>query len=349
MQLGPDELERHLGGELASVYLVTGDEPLQHAEATDAIRARARERGFGAREVFDAGGDIDWSELTAAGESLSLFAERRLIELRLPTGKPGKDGAAVLTQWAQRPPPDTLLLVTAPKIEAQQRKGGWFKALKRSGVVVAVWPVPGERLPQWLRGRMRTRGLEPTREAVELLAARVEGNLLAAAQEIDKLALLGGTGVVDVDQVAEAVADAARWSVFDLADAVLDGRPDRVGRILAGLRAEGTQPPVVVWALQREIAQMAAIAARRTEGQRLAAAMDQVGVWRRRQARVRAAADRFDAHGWQRLLAGCARLERLAKGAAAGSFWDEVLESGLLAAGAGNRTLAPRRSVESQR
>jgi DNA polymerase-3 subunit delta len=349
MQLRPDQLERHLRGELASIYAVTGDEPLQHAEAADGVRRAAREHGFVEREVLDAGGDFDWSRLTEAAANLSLFGERRVIDLRVPTGKPGKDGGAALKAWAQRPPADTLLLVTLPKLDAQQRKGGWFKALESAGVAVPVWPVEVGRLPQWLRARMKARGLEPSEDAVQLLAARVEGNLLAAAQEIDKLVLLGGPGRVDVERVAQAVADAARWSIFDLGDAVLDGLAERVARIIAGLRAEGTQPPVAVWALQREIAQMAAIAARRAEGEGLVSAMQSVGVWQRRQARVRAAATRFDAAGWQRLLAACARLERLAKGAARGNFWDELLEWGLIAAGASTPELASGRRVEVER
>lgn len=349
MQLRPDQLERHLQGTLAPIYVVTGDEPLQHAESADSVRRTARERGFGEREVFEAGQDFDWSRLTEAAESLSLFAEQRLIELRLPTGKPGKEGGAALKAWAQRPPPDTLLLVTVPKIDAQQRKGGWFKALEDAGVVIPVWPIDAHRLPQWLRARMRTRGLEPSDDAVSLLAARVEGNLLAAAQEIDKLALVGGAGRVDAERVADAVADSARWSIFDFGDAVLDGRPERVARIVGGLRGEGTQPPVAVWALQRELAQMAAIASRRADGERLSTAMQAVGVWQRRQARVRGAADRFSPTEWQQLLAGCARLERLAKGAARGSFWDELVEWALTAAGASAPGLMPRRSVEVER
>ncbi|MDZ7748792.1 MAG: DNA polymerase III subunit delta [Halofilum sp. (in: g-proteobacteria)] len=349
MQLRPDQLPRHLAGELAPVYLVTGDEPLQHAEAADAIRGAAREQGYAAREVYDAGSDFDWGRLGAAADNLSLFAERRLVDLRLPGGKPGREGGATLAAWAERPPEDTLLLVTTPKIDPQARRAAWYKALERAGVVVAVWPLDPGRLPAWIRARMRARELQPSDDALALLAARVEGNLLAAAQEIDKLLLLGGPGRVDAERVAEVVADAARWSVFDLADAVLDGAPERVARIAAGLRAEGTQPPVVAWALQRELAQVAGVAARRAEGQAMGAALAAAGVWQRRQQRVRGALARFDARAWQRLVARCARLERLAKGAARGSFWDELVESALAAAGAPVPGLSPRRAVEVER
>lgn len=349
MQLRFDQLEAHLEGELAPVYLVTGDEPLQHAEAADAIRAAARTRGHSAREIYEAAADFDWARLGEAAASRSLFAERRVVDLRLPTGRPGRDGGAALAAWAERPPEDTLLLVTAPRLEPQARRSAWYKALDGAGAVVAVWPLEPERLPGWIEARMRARGLEPTRDAVALLAARVEGNLLAAAQEIDKLLLLGGPGPVDVDAVAEAVADSARWSIFDLGDAVLDGEPARVARIIGGLRGEGTQAPVVIWALHRELAQLAGIAARREAGQSAGAALKAAGVWQRRQARVRAAMDRFDAAGWRRLSATCARLDRLAKGAARGSVWDELVELALAAAGARVAGLAPRRAVVVER
>jgi len=345
MQLRFDQLDARLDRELAPIYLVTGDEPLQHAEATDAIRAAARRQGYAAREVYEANGDFDWNRLAESADSLSLFADRRLVDLRLPSAKPGREGGATLSAWAQRPPEDTLLLIAAPKIDPQSRKSAWYRALDKAGVIVPVWPVEGGQLPAWIGKRMRARGLEPSADAVALLAARVEGNLLAAAQEIDKLLLLGGAGPVDAEGVAEVVADSARWSIFDLCDALLDGRPARVTRIIGGLRAEGTQPPVIVWALHRELAQLATVAGRRGAGQGLGAALKAAGVWERRQQRVRGALDRFDAAGWQRLLAACARLDRLAKGAERGSFWDELVELALTAAGARVAALAPRRTV----
>jgi len=345
MQLRPDQLARHLEGDLAPVYVVTGDEPLQHAEAADAIRAAARERGYTAREVFEAGGDFDWGRLGESADSLSLFADRRLVDLRLPTGKPGQEGAAVLVAWAERPPDDTILLVSGPKLDKSSRNTKWYKALDRVGATLAVWPVDTGRLGAWVQRRMRARGLEPTPDAVALLSARVEGNLLAASQEIEKLLLLDGPGPVDAERVAAAVADSARWSVFDLCDAVLGGDAGRVARIVAGLRGEGTAPPIILWAVHRELSQLAAIAARCAAGQSAPAAVKATGVWDRRQPLVRGALARFDAAGWRQLVAGCAHLERLAKGLARGSFWDELLELLLAAAGGSMPALAPRRVV----
>ncbi len=349
MQLRFDQLAARLQQGLAPVYLVTGDEPLQHAEAADAIRAAAREQGYTAREVYEAGSDFDWNRLSESADSLSLFADRRLVDLRLPSGKPGRDGGVALVAWTERPPADTLLLITAPRIDPQSRRSKWYRALDQAGVVLPVWPIELGKLPAWIDRRMRARGLEPSKEAVALLAARCEGNLLAAAQEIDKLLLLGGAGSVEAERVAEVVADSARWSVFDLADALVEGAPARVARVLAGLRAEGTQPPVLVWALHRELAMLAGAAARCAEGRSADAALEAEGVWERRRPRLGRALQRFDAAGWQRLLAGCARLDRLAKGAARGSFWDELVELAVSACGAQGLALAPRRSVMTER
>lgn len=353
MQLRSEQLAARLQKGLAPVYLVTGDEPLQHAEAADAIRAAAREQGYSAREVHDAGNDFDWNRLSESADSLSLFADQRLVDLRVPSGKPGRDGGAALVAWSERPPPDTVLLVTMPRIDPQSRRSKWYRALDKIGVTVPVWPIDLGQLPDWIGRRMRARGLQPSADAVSLLAARCEGNLLAAAQEIDKLLLLGGPGAVDVERVAEVVADSARWSIFDFADALIDGEPARVARVIAGLRGEGTQPPVLVWALHRELSMLAGAAARCAQGQAPEAALEAAGVWERRRPRVRRALERLGVDDWERSLASCARLDRLAKGAAQGSFWDELIELGVTVCGRQGRgsdhQLAPRRTVIVER
>jgi len=342
VQLRPDQLDQHLAGDLAPVYLVTGDEPLQHAEVADAIRRAARERGHTSREVHEAGAGFDWDSLTRAGANMSLFGDRLLIDLRLPTGKPGREGGAALKAWAESPPPDSLLLVTTPKLDQQVRRSAWFRALDAAGPVITVALPPRSRLPQWLTGRMRARGLQPQKAAVELLADRVEGNLVAAAHEIDKLALLHGGGPIDEAAVRDAVTDSSRFGPFDLADAVVDGAPERVGRIAAGLRGEGTAEPLVLWAVHREIDQLATIAARTAAGQSVAAAMKAAGTWQQRSERVGAAVRRHRADRWAALLADCARLDRVAKGAERGSFWEELVELCLIAAGADVAPLARR-------
>lgn len=348
MQLRPDQLDNHLAGELAAIYVVSGDEPLQHAEIADAIRATARERGHTAREVHEARQDFDWGVLVEAGANLSLFGDRALIDLRLPTGKPGRDGGAALKAWAEAPREDALLLITTPKLERQTQQSAWYRALASAGVVIHVAAPPRERLPQWISARMQGRGLLPEREAVALLADRVEGNLVAAAHEIDKLLLLQGPGAVDAEAVRAAVADSTRYGAFDLGDAVIDGEAARVGRIVAGLRGEGVAPPLVLWALHREIEQLATVAARCAAGESTSAAMKAAGVWASRQDRVRRAVGRWQAGEWARLLAGCARLDRVAKGAERGSFWEELVELSLRAAGADMPELTPLRTTAAR-
>lgn len=342
MELRPDQLDQHLAGELAPVYRVSGDEPLQHTEVGDAIRAAARARGYSVREVHEARADFEWSRLTEAGSNLSLFGDGRLVDLRLPTGRPGREGGAVLKAWAQKPPEDAVLLVTTPRLERDVLKSAWCRALDAAGVAITLHLPERGQLPRWIEHRMQARGLQPDREAVTLLADRIEGNLVAAAQEIDKLLLLHGPGPVDSDAVATAVADSTRFGPFDLGDAVVDGEPERLARIAAGLRAEGVAPPLALWALHREIELLATVAARCAGGESRSAAVRAAGVWQRRQDRVARAVTRMPANAWARLLVGCARLDRVAKGAERGSFWEELVELGLTAAGAPMPELTPR-------
>ncbi len=341
VNLRPDQLESHLAGTLRPVYIVSGDEPLQHAEVADAIRAAARRQGHSAREVHEAGSDFDWGALAEAGANLSLFGDRVLVDLRLPTGKPGREGARVLKEWGGAPPPDTLLLVTAPKLDRQTQQSAWYKALAAAGAAVTVALPPRGRLGHWIEARMRTRGLQADAEAVSLLAERVEGNLVAAAHEIDKLLLLQGPGAVDAATVRSAVADSSRYTPFDLANAIVAGEAARVGRIAAGLRGEGVAEPLALWAVHREIDLLASAAARCVAGESVAGALRAAGVWPSRQEALGRALHRHTAADWAALLARCARLDRVAKGAERGSFWEELVELALLAAGARMTPLTP--------
>jgi DNA polymerase III subunit delta len=252
VKLNADSLSGHLARDLKPAYLVSGDEPLLAAEATDAIRRKARESGFTERRVFFVERGFDWNELRAETQALSLFAERRVLDVRMPSGKPG-DGAELLQELVQNPPPDQLLLVSCGKFEYQALQGEWIKAFERSGVWVQVWPVDLSRLPDWIGARMRSRGLIAEPAAAELLAERAEGNLLAAQQEIDKLALLVKPGAVDAASLSQVVADSARFDVFQLGEAALRGDARRALRILDGLRGEGVEPTLILWALGREL------------------------------------------------------------------------------------------------
>ena len=340
MKLRNDQLPSHLGGELAPVYLISGDEPLQMREATDEVRAAARGQGFSEREVLDAAAGFDWSALNAAAESLSLFGDQRLLDLRLASPKVGSEGSKALSAYVENPPQDTLLLISMPKLERAQSNSQWYKRLEQAGVVVQIWPVEGNRLPPWIEQRLRRAGLVPEPGVVEMLADRVEGNLLAASQEIDKLLLQQGPGVVGVEQLAESVADSARFDVFGLVDCLLLGEAARGLRMLQGLRAEGVAAPVVLWALSREIRAMAQMAHEVGGGRGPDQVMAANRVWDKRKPLVRRGLQR-PAGQWRQLIVLCARADRAIKGLEASDPW--MLFEDLVLGMAGNRRLLRER------
>ena len=333
MQLKPEQLPQHLKKQLAPIYFIYGDELLLLQEAADLIRAAARERGYSEREVFSVERDFDWNRLTESSNNLSLFAERRILEVRMPSGKPGDAGARALRAYAERPAEDSLLLVVSGKLDAQQRKSKWVTDLENAGVGIQIWPVDARALPQWIRARMHGLGLQPTPEAVQLLAERVEGNLLACKQEIDKLALLVGGGRVDAAAVTTAVADSARFDIYALVDSALAGEPERSLRMLAGLRGEGVEPVLVTWALARELRSLAGMAWEVGRGEPPAAVLGRHRVWKSRQALVGRALGRHSAAAWLGLLGDCAHLDRMVKGQAPGNPWDELVQLCLRLAG----------------
>jgi DNA polymerase-3 subunit delta len=326
MQLKPEQLGRHLAaGPTAPVYVVTGDEPLQVKEAGDAIREAARAHGFSERQVFDVQKGFDWGQLAAATDALSLFAEKRLMDLRMPGGKPGTDGSRALVEYLDRPAPDTVLLITLPKLDAGQRTSKWVKALDKAGVVVTLWPVAAQSLPGWLQRRARTVGLELDADTAAFLAGQTEGNLLAAAQELEKLALVHGRGRISFDQAAASVAASARYNVFELVDSALQGAVAHSLRMLQGLRGEGTPEPVVLWALARELRLLEAVALAAESGGDPGKALAEHRVWQSRKALVAQGARRHRAAGWRRLVGLCALVDRAIKGQAVADTW-QLLE-----------------------
>lgn len=325
MKLQPAQLTKHLQGPLAPVYAVSGDEHLLCQEACDAIRSATRAQGFSERQVFNAEANFDWSQLIEAGASLSLFAEKRLLELRIPNGKPGDKGTAALLEYLARPAEDTVLLISLPKLDGSAQKTKWAKALIEGPQVqfLQIWPVDAAQLPQWIRQRLSQAGLAANQEAVELIAARVEGNLLAAAQEIEKLKLLAEDGQVTVDTVQAAVADSARYDVFGLIDAVLNGHAVHALRMLDGLRGEGVEAPVILWALAREVRTLANIAQQHSQGIPLDRAFSQARppIWDKRRPLVTKALQRHSAARWGRLLIDAQRIDAQIKGQAEGDPW----------------------------
>ncbi|MDX1606659.1 MAG: DNA polymerase III subunit delta [Candidatus Competibacterales bacterium] len=331
MKLRPDQLPARLEHDLAPLYLIHGDEPLQVVEAADAVRAAARLQGHVEREVLTVEPGFNWQQFAATAASGSLFAPRRLLELRLDDARPGEPGARALGQYAAAPPSDLLLLITAARLEPAQQKSRWFTALERVGVVVQTWPLQGRQLLAWLERRLHERGLRPTPDALQALAVRVEGNLLAAAQEIEKLALLHGPGPLEVEPLLAAVGDTARYDVFDLVDAALTGRTDRVLRIVRGLREEGVEPVLIAWALAREVQQLLRLHTEQDRG--VPPAQSLAAVRGPRRTRVEKALQRLDRDDCRQLLAGCARLDRTVKGLTGDDSWSAILGLSLELAG----------------
>jgi DNA polymerase-3 subunit delta len=333
MKLKSEQIPAHLQRTLAPIYLVCGDEPLQIAETCDAIRARARETGCSERLLFNVETGFDWNALLQARDTLSLFAERRLLEVRLPGGKPGEAGAKILREYAARPSAGDVLLVISGKIDKDAQRSKWFTALEQAGVVVQVWPVNAARLPAWIERRMRAKGLQPGAEAVALLAERVEGNLLACAQEIEKLLLLHGPGAVDGAAVTAAVSDSARYSVYDLVDRAVAGDGQAVTRVLRGLQGEGEEPVLVLWALTREIRALTAMAEELRRGTAVEQVLAKNRIWENRKILVRNALKRSSPRSLKRLLRHAGKTDRVIKGMAAGNAWDELLQLALGVAG----------------
>ncbi|RYZ74535.1 MAG: DNA polymerase III subunit delta [Lysobacteraceae bacterium] len=307
---------------LQPVYLVAGPEMLRVLEAADAVRRLARAQGIGEREVFDADSrDFDWDALQATFNAPSLFSSRRLVELRLPTGKPGKDGIKAIIEFCQAPPSDVVLLITASEW-SKAHHGKWTEAVDKAGVLAVAWAVKPHELAGWVEGRLRVRGLRADREAVQVLVERVEGNLLAAAQEIDKLALLSDGATLDAGRMQDLVADAARYDVFRLVDATLGGQAAQVSRMLAGLRGEGDAVAGLLPMLVRELLRTAALARAQARGANLASEMKTQGIWESKQAPFKRALQRHpNPARWERFVAEASRIDRIAKGRAAGDAW----------------------------
>jgi DNA polymerase-3 subunit delta len=311
--------------QLAPVYFVTGDEPLQQGEVADAIRLVAKKSGYSTREVFSVETGFQWGELALAANSMSLFADKKIIDLRLPSGKPGTEGAKALTEYCQRLPEDTLLLITAPKLTAATLKSKWCQALDQAGVIVQVWPLDGATLIQWLQRRAQKRGLQIASDGIKLLASRIEGNLLAATQEIEKLYILYGDVAISKQAVEQAVADSARFDVFKLTDCVLAGRMSRAIKILNGLKAEGIAAPVVLWALARETRMLINIKIAINQGQNKELVFKNNRLWDKRKQLVNVILSRMTMQKLQKILLQCAKADRQIKGQEQGDCWETLL------------------------
>ena len=329
MQLRGEQLTAHLDRELKPVYVVYGDEPLLVIEAADAIRAAARRQGFDEREVLTALSGFNWNELHQAAGNMSLFGGRKLIDLRIPTGKPGRDGSTAIQDYCARPSPDALLLVTLPCLDWSEEKAVWLKALGDAGVAIKLIPPNLAELPAWLSGRLKRQNQSADSDALRFVAERVEGNLLAAHQEILKLGLLYPAGELSLSQVQDAVLNVARYDLDGLREALLSGDAARLTRTLDGLQQEGEAPPLVLWAMTEEIRALAIVKAGQKENKALDQLLKEARVWGPRQAPFRRALQRLQADTVNTALTDAARIDRLIKGIEIGEIWNDFLRLGL--------------------
>lgn len=325
MLIKPDQLENHLTRGLSGLYLVHGDEPLLQQELCDAIRAKAKQEGFLERDLFHAEGRFDWHQITASDQAMSLFSSQKIIEIRIPSGKPGKEGSTALAQLAQNPNPDNLVLISAGKIDSKSFNTKWFKALDKAGVCVAVYPMESQHMGRWINQRAAKLGLSISAEANQLLVQRTEGNLLATAQELEKFSLQGAGFEITGEHIDSDVGGLARYSNYQLVDTALQGKPNHSLEMLYGLKEEGSHALEILWVLSREIRVLGAVITN-TEG--IEAGLRQERVWEKRKNLIRTAAKHHDNISVQQMLHQCEAIDQCVKGVSLANEWD--LLSGLI-------------------
>ena len=332
MLLKGEHLAGHLERGLQPIYVVYGEEPLLVIEAADAIRAAARRQNYDEREVLTAITGFNWNDLTQSAGNLSLFGGRKLIDLRIPTGKPGREGSAALQDYARRATPDTLLLVTLPGLDWSEEKAVWLKALGEAGVLIKLVPPGLSELPAWIATRLGRQKQKATAEGLRFIAERVEGNLLAAHQEILKLGLLYPEGELSLCQIQDAVLNVARYDLDGLREALLLGDVARLTRTLDGLRQEGEAPPLVLWAMTEEVRALAHAKQAQQQGLSMDVLLKELRIWGERQGPFRKAITRIDADQARKALGEAAGIDLLIKGIGSGDVWESFLRLGLLLA-----------------
>ena len=329
MTITSEELPRHLASGLKPLYVVFGDALLLAIEVADSIRAAARAAGYTERETYIAEQHFKWNELHNSAQTLSLFASRKVIDLRIPSGKPGVEGGQALQAYCTNMNPDVLTLISLPKLDWATQKSQWFGALQQHGVMISADDIPRGALPRWIAERLKRQEQTADNATLEFLADRCEGNLLAAFQEIQKLALLFPTGTLSFDQVKDAVMDVARYDIFKLSEAMLNGNAARYAHILGGLRAEGTSTVLVLWAICEDIRTLGKVLQSMHRGGNLGNALRDVRVRKDRQGLIESAVRRLKFLSIERAMLQAARLDKTIKGLRQGDVWDELLQLGL--------------------
>ena len=321
MQVSSDQLATRLSDVLKPIYVIHGEETLTKLEAADAVRAAARKAGYSEREHFVVEAHFDWSAITQSSDNLSLFSALRIVEITINTAKPSTDAGAFFGKLANDPPPDMLFIINLPKLDRGAMDSAWFMACDRAGVTVAAPLVERDQLPRWIKSRLSQAGFDADREVIELISERCEGNLLAAKQEIEKLALLVKPGKLAIDDVLNAVTDVARYDVSELSEAFLRGDLARYSRVLAGLQAEGEQAPRLSWQLSEDVHALGSIFMSKREGVPMMQALRNARVWGKRQKAMEIAVVAIDSRRIATLLTTCATLDAQSKGQAAGDAW----------------------------
>ncbi len=325
MRLRPEQLNAHLNKQtLAPIYFVCGDEPLQKLEAIDEIRRTARNQGFEERTVFNVERGFDWDSINRAGDNLSLFSTKKILELRMAAPKPGKDGGKALLEYTEKANEDNLLIISADKLERASQNTKWVKALEKTGVLIQIWPINPDQLPGWLQTRAQRYNKALTLDAAKLIALRVEGNLLAARQEIDKLQLLVDNENIDVDDVIAAVADSSRYNVFDMIESAYLGQTGRTLAMLKGLQNEGTEPLALFGAIMWEFRRTCSMSAQLQNGANLDSLFNTYRIWDQKKRPLKAVLQRHKSEALKRLLAYCASIDKTIKSAAKDRAWDQL-------------------------
>ncbi|HCH24638.1 MAG TPA: DNA polymerase III subunit delta [Oceanospirillaceae bacterium] len=318
MRIRPDQLAQNLQ-QLAPCYLIHGDEPLLLQELGDEVRQAAKAQDFLDRDLFHVEGRFDWQQISAADQAMSLFASRKIVEIRIPSGKPGKDGGATLLELAQNPNPDNLVLVVAGKMDAAAQKTKWYKAFESNGTTIPVYPLEIGDMPRWIKQRANKLGLQIDPAAAQLLAQRTEGNLLATAQELEKFTLRTQSTPISVDEVADDVGGHARYSSFQLIDEALNQNPQRALTILNGLREEGSEPLAILWVFTREVRTISKVI---SHSGGIQAGLDQARIWpKKRLGIMQKAASSHNASSVQLMLDLCLRIDQSSKGASHENVW----------------------------
>lgn len=343
MHVKPEQLEQHLKQGMRSCYLVTGAEPLIVQECADAIRRAARAAGCVDRERFDSSDKESWHNLVQSASAMSLFADRKLIEIQVENGKPGTEGSKALQEYLLIDS-DDILLIVAGKIDKQSQRAKWYTALDQGGTVVTVWPIHPRDLPSWIQQRLNQRGMKCDRDAITMLAERVEGNLLAAAQEIEKLSLLANDTHITTDTVSQSVGNSARYNAFNMVDTALAGDARGALRALRGLKAEGSAAPAILWPVSKELRLLIDASSAVKKGTPPGAALDRLGVWRSRLNLMQQALGRHTPESLDQCLHLNFAADGSAKGFMPGDCWDYI-ESLVVAIASGAKSEMARRRV----